>query len=60
MKFTTIQTGQTTTRFYINGQRVTKDKFEQKELLATIQGKQFNSFSTKQIAADKFRHTKFI
>lgn len=56
MEFTQIQTGSQITRYYIDGLRVSKSRYEQLEQNTKVKG--FYCFLTQKIGDNKYRHKK--
>lgn len=61
MKFTKIQNQETkeVTRYYLNGIRVSKCKYQEEERIKEMQNKPFTTFFTSRTQNNNFKHTKY-
>jgi hypothetical protein len=61
MRFATTYTDDKPARYYVDGVRVSRERFEFKEILCQQEGKQYNSSYTKckQLGNGRLRRTSY-
>lgn len=59
MEFSTIQNGNSIERYYLNGLRVNRDRYEHEETLVNIKNARFYSFGSQTLKSGKTKHRKY-